>query len=238
MRNGVPVAALQNNANYQKAVADVYGKKAEALRSYTNHYTVTKQLSPKVSTVEGKLQGGHGAGAAGKTVANLDAADIEALTKETPSVRAVDTAKREASGDPSLLARGAGLIKGEEPDYKVGLNDQDRNHSDLVSRVLIPIAKLQNHSTRKPSKEELTAAAEAVIPNASDTPEGKARKIANLKRIAAMPGVLSGGGTPTQDVTTPRAAPSSSGGLITIKNKRTGETKQVTRSEAQALGAI
>lgn len=193
MRMGIPVASLQNDANFKAAQAAVIAKKADALKSNVNHFTVTKQLTPKVQTVEGKLQGGKGAGAAGKVVANLDQADIDELIKSTPSQRAVDTAKREASGDPSLLSRGAGLIKGEEPDYKVGLNDQDKNHADLVSRVLIPIAKLQNKSTRKPSKEELTAAAEAVIPNDRDTPEGKARKIANLQRLAATPGVVQGG---------------------------------------------
>lgn len=191
MRNGIPVASLQNDANFKAAQAAVIAKKAEALKSNVNHYTMTKQLTPKVQTVEGKLQGGKG-GAAGKVVANLDQKDIDELAASTPTQRAVDAAKREASGDPSLLAKGAGLIKGEEPDYKVGLNDADRNHADLVSRVLIPLAKLQNKSTRKPSKEELTAVAEAVIPSDRDTPEGKARKIANLKRLAAMPGVITG----------------------------------------------
>ena len=179
-RAGIPAAQIQATIAYQNQIAKAQDEKAQALSHFGATYAHTKELTPKVTTVEGKVQG------AGKATPGADAAfngDVDYLIQHPPSKAAKDAALRVILDKPTILQQGAGLLSGGNlPDFYEGLSEEDRTAAETIVRAAPRIAQSQMHSTRGVTDPKaLHAAVESSIPEAGDD-KANARKRTNLLR--------------------------------------------------------
>jgi hypothetical protein len=228
-RNGIPVQQAMATSAYQNAVANAADHQAQSLGAYARHYQTTRQLTPTVTDVEGKVQGKGTKATA--PIANVDSNDIDFLRKNPPTEKARDAARRLLTNDPGIIDKIKGVVSGGNlPDYLSRLTPDERAQAEAIVRVTPPLAEVSTNNKRAgTNKEMLVGTMESHIPSATDTPTSRKMKEANLDKATGRVGAFQQGQTPTA----PQAQP-----MITIVNKKTGEKKQVTRAEAAKLGAI
>ncbi len=182
-RAGIPRDQLLASAAYNNQIAQAQEDKAKALSHFDAHGQTTRELTPKVSTTEGKLQGGaKGAGPGG---AQAFAGDVEYLKAHPPSAKALDAASRALTDKPTIVSQGAGLLEGGRlPDYFAGLTEEEKQSAETVMRVVPRVAMANSGGTRAVNdKDRLLAAVHSSIPVAGDE-KANARKFKNLSMIS------------------------------------------------------
>ncbi len=207
-KNGIPVEVAMRSVAAQNAIRNIEQSKANSFGSYARHYQATTQTTPKTVVTEGKEQGKGGKAPA--PVANFDAEDFNALTggKVNVTGRVGGNLTRELTKDPNFGQKlsgalgGGGAGIGGPANFRAGESPDENEAHDVVGRIITSAVKLQTEGKRPPKAEDYTNALHSLIPMEGDAPSAKERKINNLKRLAAQPGVLQGGPAPT-----PAAAP-------------------------------
>lgn len=239
-RNGIPVDQALKSAAAQGLIRNIEQSKANSLAAFTRHAQTTRQINPVITDTSGKPVKG---GATKEPLATFDPEDFNALVggKVTATGKVVGNVTREAAGQPNLgqtingAIGGGGAGLGGPANYRAGESDPEKEAHDVVGRLLTAAVKLQTQGKRPPKREDFEIQAHALIPTPDDSPSARERKINNLKRLAAMPGVMAGPAPASPGAPAARpAAPD----LVMITNKKTGERKQVSREQAKLLGAI
>jgi hypothetical protein len=193
MRAGIPVAQLQNNANYQAALAQVQAAKAAALSRQVSSVATQKQLTPKTTVETGKvIPGAVGAGAAARELVG----NAQSLADKPASETAFSAAERVLSGEGATLAQKAkagvrGILSGGSPSVASpldGLSDEDKEKAEQIIQTVKDRAAGSGRGAV--NKDNLIAILHSSIPKEGDSPkavEMKKRSLLNSVGVQEVP---------------------------------------------------
>ena len=220
-RAGIPVDKLMNTVAYQNMIAGAKEKKAAALGHFDSVYQSNRELNPKVSVVEGKLQGGKGGKTTGP-IAEVPSSDVDFVTKNPLTPQELDAARRMVTQDPGLIEKFKGFISGGQlPDYLAKLSPDSQAKVQAAVRLATPVAEVVTNNKRAgTNKDALTSVLLSHIPSTTDTPEAGKRKIDSLNKVTGRVGATQEGVTPSAPRAEPAGLPP---GAIPGRSKSTGK---------------